>query len=278
MDKILKKNISYNLIIYLFLFWNAIKLFLIDADPIVQILNLLISIGIYFCIEDIKLEIKNKKRFGFFVGLIILSLTIIRSFLLNSAEDKFYYINLPLGIFALVLTLKPLNQFFEFRNIILISLLLPIRRLFYLLFINLLVPLTKYLTWFVLFILGKDPISYNKSLLFDDVEMIISNGCAGADNLYFVLSAGIVYMLIFRLKNKFNILFFSIFSVLISIIINIFRNTLIAFVVSSNKVYKDNLYNFLHDSYGSLLFSFISVTMVSVFYFKLLDRELVLQK
>ena len=81
-------------------------------------------------------------------------------------------------------------------------------------------------------------------------------------------------MLIFRLKNKNNILFFSIFSLLISIFINIFRNTLIALVVSSNKVYKDNLFYFLHDSYGSLLFSFISVTIVSLFYFKLLESEL----
>ena len=126
--------------------------------------------------------------------------------------------------------------------------------------------------------LGKNPISYNKSLFFEDVELKISNGCAGADNLYFVLSTGIIYMLIFRLKNKFNILIYSIFSILISIIINIFRNTLIALVVSSNKVNKDNLFYFLHDSYGSLLFSFISVTIISIFYFKLLEREMVNQK
>ena len=41
----------------------------------------------------------------------------MRSLLLNSGEDKYYYINLPLGIFAIVVTLKPLNQFFELRNI-----------------------------------------------------------------------------------------------------------------------------------------------------------------
>ena len=276
---IFKNNFSYNLIIYFFLLWNAIKLFLINSDPIIQILNLLLSIGIYFSIEDIQLEIKNKKRFSFFVGLISLSLIIIRSCLLNSVEDKYYYFNLPFGIFALVITLKPLNQLIQLKNILLLSLLLPLRRLFYAIFINLFVPLTKYFTWFVLFILGKNPVFYNnESLLIDNVEINISNGCAGVDNLYFVLSAGIIYMLIFRLKNKFNILLFSIFSALISIFINIFRNTLIALVVSSNKVYKDNLFYFLHDSYGSLLFSLISAIIVSWFYFKLLERELALHK
>ncbi len=273
--KISKNNISYNLIIYFFLLWNAIKLFLINTDPIIQILNFVLSIGIYFCIEDIKLEIKNKKRFGFFLGLISLSLIIIRSFLLNSVEDKYYYLNLPFGIFALIIILKPLNQLFEFRNIILISFLLPLRKLFYIVFINFFVPLTRYLTWFVLYIIGKNPVFYNKSsLLIDDIEIKISNGCAGVDNLYFVLSIGIIYMLIFRLKDKFNIFLFSIFSFLISITVNIFRNTLIAIVVSSNNLHKDYIYHFLHDSYGSLIFSFISVSIISFFYFKLLNKEL----
>ena len=273
--KILKNNISYNLIIYFFLLWNTIKLFLINSDPIIQVLNLLLSIGIYFCINDIKLEIKNKKRLGFFLGLISLSLIIIRSFVLNSLEDKYYYFNLPFGIFALIIILKPLNQLFEFRSILLISLLLPLRKLFYITFIDFLVPLTKYFTWFVLYMIGKDPIIYNRrSLLIDNIELKISNGCAGADNLYIVLSIGIIYMLIFRLKDKYNIFLFSIFSVLISISVNILRNSIIAIVVSSNNLYKDDIFYFLHDSYGSLVFSFISATIVSVLYFKLLEKEL----
>ena len=167
----------------------------------------------------------------------------------------------------LIIIFKPFNKLFELRNILLISLLLPFRKLFYSISINFLVPLTKYLTLFALFILGKDPISYKKSLIIDDIEIRILNGCAGADNLYFVLSTGIIYMLIFRLKDKLNILFFSIFSILVSISINIFRNTLIALVLSSNKLYKDSVFHFLHDSYGSLLFSFISVTIISMLYF-----------
>ena len=273
--KILKNNIYYNLIIYFFLIYNAIKLFLINSDPIIQILNLLLSIGIYFSIEDIKLEIKNKKSLSFFIGLISFSLIIIRSFLLNSVEDKFYYFNLPLGIFALIVTLKPFNKLFELRTIILISLLLPLRRLFYTLFINFLVPLTKYFTWFVLCILGKNPIFYNnRSLLIDDIEIKISNGCAGADNLYFVLSTLVIYMFIFKLNYKNNILLMIFSSVLVSIFINIIRNSIISLVVSSNSSYKDYFYNFLHDSYGSLFFSFISVTIISFIYFYLLNKEL----
>ena len=269
-----KKFFSYNLVIYLFLLWNTIKLFLINSDPIIQVLNLLISIGIYFIIEDQKFIIKKKKSFSFFLGLVLFSLTIIRSFLLNNTEDKYYYFNLPFGIFSLIVILKPFNEFLYLRNIFLISLLLPLRRLFFSASINFLMPLTKYLTWFVLFMLGVNPILNDKNLFIDGVQVNISEGCAGADNLFFVISTITIYMLIFRLNYKNNILFISISSILVSVVINILRNTIIALVVSSNKPYKDSLYYFLHDSYGSLIFSFISVTTVSFIYFKLLNKEL----
>ena len=70
-------------------------------------------------------------------------------------------------------------------------------------------------------------------------------------------------MFIFKLNYRNNILFMSFSSVLVSIIINILRNSIIALVVSSNQTYKDFLYNFLHESYGCLFFSFISVSIVS---------------
>ena len=37
---------------------------------------------------------------------------------------------------------------------------------------------------------------------------------------------------------------------------------------------KDNIFYFLHDSYGSLVFSFFSVLIMSFTYFKFLDKEL----
>ena len=181
--RLVKKLLTYNLIIYLFLFWNAIKLFLINSDPKIQVLNLLIFLGIHFSIEDQKLEIRNKKSFTFLLGLAGLFLIIIRSLLLNSIEDKYYYFNLPLGIFALILILKSTNKFFYLRNILFLSLILPVRRAFFELSIIFLMPLTKYLTWIVLYIIGVNPIINNNSLFINDVEVQILRGCAGADNL-----------------------------------------------------------------------------------------------
>ena len=61
-ERIKSKSFNFNLFIYLFLIWNSIKLLIINSDAIIQILNLLLSLGIYFCIEDKKLQIKSKKN------------------------------------------------------------------------------------------------------------------------------------------------------------------------------------------------------------------------
>ena len=50
-----------------------------------------------------------------------------------------------------------------------------------------------------------NPILNDKNLFIDGVQVNISEGCAGADNLFFVISTITIYMLIFKLNHKNNI-------------------------------------------------------------------------
>ena len=61
-------NIKYH--IFLFLIWNFFKLFQIKADPIIQLLNALLSLGIYFDIEDKDIQLNIKLR-SFIMGIIL---------------------------------------------------------------------------------------------------------------------------------------------------------------------------------------------------------------
>jgi exosortase/archaeosortase family protein len=271
----IKSEISkYNLFIYIFLIWNAFKLFFINSDPIIQVLNLLLSIGIYFCIEDKKLKINNRRRLDFFIGIIGITFTLIRSFFLNNVDDKYYYFNLPIGIFFLIIILNPFKEFAYLKNIFLISLLLPFRRLFFELANFLLGSLIPSLTWFVLFSLGQNPILDGQNITIKDHQFTLSKGCWGADNLYFVLATLIIYSCIFRLRKIKNISILIMFSTLISIVINVIRNNLLVFIISSNISNREDIFVFLHDSYGSLIFSFFSILIISFLYFNFLNKEL----
>ena len=88
-DQIQLKKYIYNIknFIYIFLLWNSLKLFEIKSDPIIQLLSALLSIGIYFDIEDKdptidfrKLDIRKKINKNLLFCLLIFLIILIRSF------------------------------------------------------------------------------------------------------------------------------------------------------------------------------------------------------
>ena len=85
--------------------WNSFKLFQISSDPIIQLLNALLCIGIFFDIEDRNQKFYIRKRINIstFIGLVLFLLTIIRSFILTNVQDKYYYFLLPIGIISISL-------------------------------------------------------------------------------------------------------------------------------------------------------------------------------
>ncbi len=259
--------------------WNIYKLFVIGSDPIIQFLNILLSCGIYFEIEDKKFEIniKRNRRIFLYLGIILFVITILRSFFLNSPIDKYYYLLLPCGITSISLMGKSPNQLISLKKIILVSSLLPLRRIFFYCFNPLLLFLTKYLTWFFLIVLGNNPILIGNSIFIGGSELVISEGCGGADNMFFAISSILIYKLIFSLRNKIYMRIIYCLAFFIPLIVNVIRNTLLALIITISSNFKDKLFYFFHDSFGSLFFSFISLAFISYIYFNFLDRELKLK-
>ena len=282
-DQIQFKKYIYNIknLIYIFLLWNSFKLFEIKSDPIIQLLSALLSIGIYFDIEDKdptidigKLYIRKKININLLFSTLIFFIILTRSFFLNDITDKFYYLLMPLGSLAISLIGRSVNTVISFKDIIVISLLLPFRRLFFYIFNPLLIFITKYLTWFVLLVLGTNPTLVGRSIFIGSSELVVSDGCGGTDNLYFAICAVVIYKIIFSLKNYKNIIFIYLFALIIPILTNLVRNTLLALIITLNINIRDKMFYFFHDSYGSLIFSLTSLSIISYVYFKLLDKEL----
>jgi len=216
----------------------------------------------------------NRIGVTFFTGNILFAIIFIRSLVLNSTLDKFYYLLLPFGIISICLIAKNIGQIKYFKNIILISLLLPLRRLFFYIANPILLFFTKYLTFFSLLCLGADPILIDRSIFLGDSELVISDGCGGADNMFFAFSAVIIFKIIFSLKKNLNLSIIYLITFLIPLFMNVIRNTLLALIITMNPNYRDKLFTFFHDSYGSLLFSFISLVLISLIYFNFLNKEL----
>lgn len=273
------KNLIFtsNSFIFLFLFYNALKLYQISTDLRIQLLNLLLSIGIIFLLED-----RNKKIFGFenfkglnrYFGIAFFVIIFARSLYLTTYDDKFYYFLLPSGISSILTILFDWKDINFYKNVVIIAFLLPFRRAFVFFLNFLLLPLTKYLTWIVLLSIGKEPILIGRSIFINQSELIIGEACLGSDNLFFVICTVYIYFTIFKLRSFKNIRLIAFLTVITPVLVNVFRNVLLALIVSIDSNYKDEIFDIFHDSYGSVLFSLISVFIVSKAYFSMLNTEL----
>ena len=266
-----------NSLILFFLFFNALKLYQISADLKIQLLKLLLSFGIVLLLEDRNKKIEGFKKydnFTRFFGVSLFVMTFARSFFLTTYEDKFYYFLLPIGISSILLVLFKWKDINLYKNICIISLLLPIRRAFFFLLNLLLLPVTKYLTWIILFSIGKEPILIGQSIFINKAELIIGEACLGSDNLFFVICTIYIYFIIFKLKSNENLKLITAITIFVPVTINVFRNVLLALIVSTESNHRDDMFNFFHDSFGSFLFSLISLSNVSKAYFSLLNSEL----
>ncbi len=269
---------SSNLYIFSFLGFNAFKLYQISADYRIQLLNLLLSLGIIILLEDRNKKIeffRQDKGIIRYLGISLLIAILARSSFLKTVEDKFYYLLLPSGIFSILLFLYESEDINLYKNVVSISLLLPFRRAFVFLLNFLLLPLTKYFTWIILFSMGKEPILIGESIFINQSELIIGEACLGADNLFFVICTTYIFFMMFKLKTLRNIRLITLLTIVVPVLMNILRNVLLALIVSIETNYKDDMFNFFHDSYGGLLFSLISVSIVSKVYISLLNSELI---
>ncbi|MBO8242364.1 archaeosortase/exosortase family protein [Prochlorococcus marinus XMU1410] len=249
-------------------------MFQIQADPKIQLLSGLLSVGIYFDIEDKDLNIQSFRSKSFVFGIFLLAICIFRSFYLITPLDKYYYLLLPFGISSISLLGKQVKKNNSFRNIIFLSFLLPSRRLFFYLFNPILLFLTKYLTYVFLLCLGTNPILEGRSIFINRSELIISTGCGGTDNMFFVICSVIIYLLTLKLRNPFNLKIVYFLMFFVPLLTNVIRNALLAIFINLETNNKDVLFYFFHDSYGSLIFSLFSVLILSFIYFKLLNEEL----
>lgn len=121
---------------------------------------------------------------------------------------------------------------------------------------------------------GLFPRIYSEIIIaFDDKGVEVLPGCSGYEQIVFSIITLIILNNKYSLKIKKN--FFSLIFIVtgISMSINIFRILLLSLIVFN---YSDEniFFHLLHDSYGSLFFSFLSSYLTCLLYFKFYEKEI----
>jgi len=260
---------------FLLFCWNTSVLWASHQPENIQILNLLLWLGVLISIEDqLVLLWPKPSKFSLLSGILIVIVCLVRGGIISNDQDRFCFLLLPLLVFSLTLLCRPLNNLRLFRLPLVISLLLPASRLVTAFLPSLLNPLTAKLTWTLLYSLGFEVSISDSKILFGNGGVDVLGPCSGVEQLIFTISTATIFLLVFPMQHAKNVIVILSSSVLLAVLFNSIRIAILAWLTSLPAGSGMPAFYFLHDSYGSLLFSLLSIFTLGWLYLVLINREL----
>lgn len=122
---------------------------------------------------------------------------------------------------------------------------------------------------FVLWYLGFEVSTQANQLLFPSGGVVINDACAGVGNLIYLIRVAIIFLLVFPLSNRKNIMFVPIVALALAFLMNLIRVGLLAVLSPNNP----DAFTYWHEGTGSLTFTFTVVIIFGSYYLFLLRRE-----
>jgi len=248
-------------------------------DPSLTLLAVVVWGGAVICLED-KLDTLEMKpsRFSFFAGCLLLLLVTVRTTLVLDRERLVLILPLLQGL-ALALLLRPIPKLPSLGQPLVVLSLFPLQDLAMRLLPDyMLSVITAKMSQGFLLVFGFNAISSGRFVLMGGRGVEILGECNSVDLIAQLTAIAIVFALAFPIRSRGLRLSFIALAPLIAVIVNAGRIAILAALVSSELDYGYDLFTFLHDEWGSLIFAGIATVIIGQIYMALIDRELQHQK
>ena len=264
---------SFSIVLLLIISFNTYFLYALDLQAIDQILNIILSFGIftYFQENNIK-KVHNSSSSQIFFSFLLLFFTLYRSLWIFKFNDKFIYFLFPFLLISISLNFYSIQNFKEIYKPILLSFLFPIKQIIFIPISILMTPISTFATWFVMNCAGYKAIVKGSEVFFNSSGVDITFSCSGSDQILFSVFGMLVLNVCFPLKNLKTLLKQIVATIFIAFTVNILRLFILTLFVESANSLEFSLFDYLHGGQGSLIFSLItmilSCELFKSFYFK----------
>jgi cyanoexosortase A len=122
---------------------------------------------------------------------------------------------------------------------------------------------------FVLWYMGFQVSRQGNQLFFPSGGIVINDACAGVGNLIYLIQVAIIFLLVFPLSHRKNILLVPIVALALAFLMNLIRVGLLAALSPNNP----DAFVYWHEGTGSLAFTFTVVIIFGFYYLFLLRQE-----
>ena len=265
------KFLNSNNILCLYLFFLNLYLYInSNLDPSLIVFYALCWSGIFL---NIKLNDSNKNRLTFFLTIVLVILLTIKSFSIHNHENHFIFISLLSSVFIVNFFNSNSFNFFNDRILIFLGSLQTINYLLMPYLSVFLQILTSKISNFILNFIGINSIQKSFYIYYEPNVIEVNTGCSGYIQLFFTFTALFIFYKVYPISNKLNLFFIINFSIFIPIILNAFRIFLLSIFIFIDTQNGKILFDFFHESMGSIIFSGFSVYFTGNYYLKIIEKE-----
>lgn len=244
--------------------------------PAVLMLGLLVWGAAWICLEDHWENLTpSPSAPSLLLGTLLVAWILWRTALVAS-YDSLLYFTPPLAMVGLALLLRPLRRLGQFRESLVISLLMPVWLLVVKLFPE--EPLsivTARASGLMLHLLGLSPAIKGRLISFTGGGSVRVEGvCNGLEVIYQALAVAVIFLICFPLRRPADRVAMLLLAPLVGLISNVFRIALLGVIVAIGGSFKENSFEFWHKGSGSLIFSGLSVLAIGLIYSRYVNRQL----
>lgn len=122
---------------------------------------------------------------------------------------------------------------------------------------------------FIFWYLGFQVAIQGNQLFFASGGIVISDACTGVNNLVYLVQVSIIFLLLFPLSKRKNIILVPFVALILAFLMNLVRLSLLAVLAPTNL----EAFEYWHEGTGSLAFTLTVVIIFGFYYLFLLQRE-----
>jgi cyanoexosortase A len=245
--------------------------------PAVLMLALLVWGASWICLEDHWEDLEPLPSGPSLLAGTLLLIWILWRTALVASYDSLLYITPPLAMVGLALLLRPLRRLGQFRESLVIALLLPVWLLVVKLFPEQPLSLfTARASALMLQLLGLAPQVSGRVISFagGGGSVRVEGICNGLEVIYQALAVAIIFLVCFPLRRAQDRLAILLLAPLVGLVSNVFRIALLGLIVAIGGSLKESSFEFWHKGSGSLVFSGLSVLVIGLIYSRFVNRQL----
>jgi cyanoexosortase A len=255
-----------------------LSIWLIQAtqqDQGITLLAVVVWGGAAICMEDQLEDFRvHPSRASRVAGLTLLAYATWRSVIVLHLDSMAYVLPVIQGL-GLALMARPVRQLLRFREPLIVLSLFPLHFLaFKLLPEYWLSVTTGKLGQVILLLFGVESTSVGRIFSTGGSGVSIQPACSGAGLIAQLAVIAIVFVMAYPIRSTGAKVVFMVIAPLIGYLVNACRIVLLAVIVGSSLPQRQQLFDFMHEQWGGLVFSGIATVIVGQIYMSLVNRQL----